>query len=130
MKARTPPNFSRPRRQAEYSLFPKEGSGNSRRDAQFRAEMMALRAKQEVNYRAKMRAMPPSQHEPTDYQYMGSKKLQRKTCAKHDEIGCCVVIVGKNVENATHGASYSKVIDSADSGKKKYIFKSMATLSA
>lgn len=77
----------RPNTQPTYSLFPHERS--SKREAQFKAEMLDLQVQQAVNVRAKLRAMPqPPSVEP---QYTGTKRLQRNTC-REEEAGCCVVM--------------------------------------
>ncbi|KAF2449892.1 hypothetical protein P171DRAFT_469807 [Karstenula rhodostoma CBS 690.94] len=88
--AHAPPNFSRPRPHAHptYSLFPQERV--SQREAQFRADMMALQARQTVNLRAKLRAVP--QTPPVQPQYIGPKKLQRRTGEKEKEVGCCILM--------------------------------------
>ncbi|KAL5413495.1 hypothetical protein PMIN03_003706 [Paraphaeosphaeria minitans] len=58
----------------------------SKRDGQFRADMMALRAKQTVNLRAKL-PQPP----PVEPKYLDSKKLQ-KSMAEKEVAGCCIVM--------------------------------------
>ncbi|KAF9741616.1 hypothetical protein PMIN01_01155 [Paraphaeosphaeria minitans] len=83
-KRRGPPLAPRPRAQEMYSLFPQERV--SKRDGQFRADMMALRAKQTVNLRAKL-PQPP----PVEPKYLDSKKLQ-KSMAEKEVAGCCIVM--------------------------------------
>jgi hypothetical protein len=52
--------------------------------------MIALQARQTVNLREKLRAMP--QPAPVQPRYEGSKKLQRSTCRQEKEVGCCIVM--------------------------------------
>ncbi|KAK7178899.1 hypothetical protein PSPO01_15036 [Paraphaeosphaeria sporulosa] len=86
MSAHASKNFSRSHRrpQPTYSLFPQERA--SKRDAQFRADMMALQVKQTVNLRATL-PQPP----PVEPKYLGPKKLQKRTVEK-EEASCCIVM--------------------------------------